>query len=236
MKKKVILFACIMAMAMTACGTGASGVSNTSGASDASGDGIQAEASSGKTIDVNALKTFGDIFSQVPADQLRGESIGYGKIVCAIENDGITYRAIGTLSDELSSKVFAIDTSTEEGQKEEQEALKDVPVDTLENLSEQVLTDDQIKEFIGKTGEELLQEKWTPAGSYMLDQKCVYMDYGPYTYEVIFDGESDLLKKVLEDNTILEDPEFDIAEVIRTMTVKSIENPNPSASMLEVTE
>ena len=229
MKKKVIIFACIMAMAMAMTGCG-------SGASDASGDGIQTESSSGKSIDVNALKTFGDIFSQVPADQSRGKSIGDGKIVCAFENDGIAYRAVGTLSDELISKVFAIDTSTEEGQKEEQEALKDVPVDTLENLSEQVLTDDQIKEFIGKTGEELLQEKWTINGTYMLDLKLVYMDYGPYTYEVVFDGESDLLKKVLEDNTIIDDPEFDIAEVIRTMTVKSIENPNLSDSILDITE
>lgn len=243
MKKKVIIFACIMtmAMAMTACGSSApdaSGASNsnTSGASNASGVEAQSESSAGKTIDVNALKTIGDVFSQVPADQFIGESITDGKVVCAFESEGITYRAIGILSDELSNEVMTIDTSTEEGKKKEKEMLKDVPVDTLENLNELVLTDDQIKGFIGKTGEELLQEKWTTTGSFMLDNKLVYMDYGPYTYAVTFTGESDLLKKILEDSTLLDDPEFDIAEVIKTMTVESIENPELSSSLLEVTE
>lgn len=210
-----------LAMALTACGAG-----------DALSSGIETETESAeeKVIDVDSLKTFGDIMEQIPEEQLRGQSISEAHIVYAFENGGVIYRAIGNPTDELLNAVFSPGESPEAREEEAQKLLKSIAIDKLENLSEQILSEDECKAFVGKTKDELLKAGWKMTGNFNLADVIIYMDYGPFSYEVTFEGESELLKQIQKDSTLMEAPDFDVEEVIKTMTVKSIANPELSDS------
>lgn len=235
MKKRIyaIVIAGIMvlAMALTACGSGTSG----GGTPDTAGGGTQPDTAEKTEIDISALKTLGDLYAQVPENLFRGHSIGGDKVVFIFESGGTLYRAIASPSQEQIDKAIPVDRTTEEGKKELESIFKDVPLDKMEDLNDQKLSEESIKALIGKTGEELLQDGWSVDGSYMLGKEPMfYMSYGPFSYEVTFEGKSDLLDRAMKDESFRDTPEFDIEKIIKTMTVKSIENPNIGNNALEV--
>ena len=86
-------------------------------------------------------------------------------------------------------------------------------MEKLENLSEQILTQDQLDQLKGKTGQELLRDGWTCSGSFNLESKEFFLNYGPFLYSVTFDGE--ITEKNAED--------FDDEAGIRELTVKSVQ-------------
>lgn len=213
----------VLALALTACGSGTSG------------GGTQPDSAGKKEIDISALKTLGDVYAQVPDELFRGDSIGGERAVFIFESGGTLYRAVAGPSKEQIDKAFAVDRSTEEGKKELESIFKDVPLDGLEDLNDQKLSEESIKALIGKTGEELLQDGWSVDGNYMLGKEPLfYLSYGPFSYEVTFEGKSDLLDRAMEDESFRDSPDFDIGKIIAAMTVKSIENPNVSDNALNI--
>ena len=160
---------------------------------------------------IDALKTMGDV-SALNCETY--QSTYYeDSVVYAFELDGVYYRASAPVSKETSEALWALDTQNEADKQKELEILNTIGIEKLENLSDQILGRQALDALAGKTGQQLLDEGWTTNGSYMLDKMEIWMNYGPFTYSVFFDGHVD------EANF----ETFDVDEDIKPLKVKSAE-------------
>ena len=203
MSKKLtaIIFVVLMCLSLpTGCGSrtnGDSGTAETPPADDA------------KTLTAEDLKTFGDIDALAP-ESLQ-TSVTENHAVCAFEYNGTFYRVIASVSDEDQQAYFDIDYADEDYQEQEKKILAPLKVEKFENLSEQILSQDELDALAGKTGKELLEDGWSCSGSFNLETKEFYLNYGPFMYDVTFDGE------ITETNV----DDFDEEAGISDLTVKS---------------
>ena len=101
------------------------------------------------------------------------------------------YRAIAKISKEDAEKYIAIDFSDEDYQEQQNSIVAPLEIDTMENLSEQIIDQKDLDKLVGKTGKELVEEGWKYNGSYDLGNMNVEMENGPFQYTVTFDGEVD---------------------------------------------
>lgn len=155
------------------------------------------------------LKTIGDAVS------LNGENTQYGAysdvFVYAFELDGKFYRVRADLSEDVSEAIWALEYDEQHDEKL-MKMVEDLPVSMVEDLSDQLLTEEERAALIGKTGQDLLDSGWYCNG-HNLETMEFWMGYGPFLYTVIFDG------KVAEEDWDSFVDEEDIGE----MPIKSVE-------------
>ena len=154
---------------------------NTGSSKDKSKD-----SGAGEELTTDSIKTFEDVL-RLDAEDVQN-SVGGGKVVYAFKYNGSYYRAIGDISQEDEDKYIGIDFADEDYEQQQTQIVKDIPVDTVEKLDDQILTQDELDALAGKTGAELTAEGWTYQGSFYLDEMEFYMEYGPFVYTVTFDG------------------------------------------------
>ena len=90
--------------------------------------------------------------------------------------------------------------------------VKDLPVDKAIDLSENLMSQQEMDALVGKTGQELLDMGFLSAGSYGFaeDFSWAELSRGAFSYEVLF---NERVKEQKED--------YDVEETIRDMTVSS---------------
>ena len=143
------------------------------------------------------------------------ESDGYGseenRYVRIFKADGVYYRAETDIPQDVAEKLDAIDFFDETREAQEKELMKDLPIQTICNLSEVLLSQSELDALIGKTGQELLDMGFVPQGSFSTLEKvfCASLDKGPFEYEIEFEEIAEV-----DDNP-------NVAAVIRPLTVKS---------------
>ncbi len=125
------------------------------------------------------------------------------------EQDGVSYRAIASLTEELSEQLFGLDWEDPEHDEKQAALLAPIPIDRIENLTAQIPPQEELDKLVGKTGKELLDDGWNISG-YNLDTMEFWMNKGLFNYTVIFDGK-------LEDSE-----DFYDYEAIQPLTVKSV--------------
>ncbi len=163
-----------------------------------------------KNVSVDSLKTMGDIIALKIEDK---QTACYEKYyICAFNLGGTYYRATSNISEELSNTIMGLDILEEGYEKKLEEIVSPLKIDKMENLNEQMMTKEQCDKFIGKTGQELLDDGWYTNG-HNLETMEFWMGYGPFQYTVVFNGE--VAEKDYED--------FDDDEGIKNLTVKSVE-------------
>ena len=106
-----------------------------------------------------------------------------------------------------------VDIFQEGYEKKQQKIIKNIEIDEMEDLSDQMLSQDELDALAGKTGQELVDEGWLFNGGHNLENMEFWMGYGPFNYSVFFDGE------VAESDYETFDDEADTRE----LTVKSAE-------------
>ena len=154
-------------------------------------------------------KTIGDIWAF--------ESDGYGieesRYIRIIIADGVYYRVETDIPQEVEDQIDAIDFFDETREEQEKELLKDLPIQTIINFSEVLLSQSDLDALAGKTGQELLDMGFVPQGSYGFgtqDQiSWASLEKGPFVYDVTFKEYVDV-----DDNP-------NVAAVIRPLTVES---------------
>ncbi len=156
-------------------------------------------------------KTLGDILA-IEGVYINERSSFAHQYIIAFTTDGTIYRAIANLTEEEEEAIFALDIFDENHEQKENELIAPVAITQLDNMSEKVLSGNELEKWIGKTGEELLNAGWTVSG-WNLYEKQFFLDYEYFEYNVIMDGE---LKAE-------GDEEIDGAQAIKPMTVKKIE-------------
>ncbi len=132
---------------------------------------------------VEDIHTMGDVF------MLPYVSYSYGTeyYVYVFDLGDITYRAIAELPADVSAQIEALDFSDEAYQSKALALVAPLEVSRIENLTAAIPSQEELDQFIGKTGEDLLNDDWYCTG-YNLDDLVFYMDHGLFSYTVLFDG------------------------------------------------
>ena len=172
MKKTIALLLAffVTALLLTGCG-------KTGGEADAGTD-----AGNRETV-LDTLKTIGDVIAL--SGDTRQISTYDEDVVYAFEVDGTYFRARAKISGDARDAFREIDYSDPDHEEKENEILAPLPIDEIENLSEELLTGEEMKALVGKTGQDLLNDGWTCDG-YNLDKMEFWMEYGPFLYTVVF--------------------------------------------------
>ncbi len=193
MKKPIFLiFIMTLLFTLAACGSGGGKSGSDSAASKDDGAGIE------------NIKTMSDAFAY--------ESVTFGSedslYVYAFEKDGITYRAITEMPEDVTEAYYALDFSDEKFDDKVHELIGPLEITKVENLTELIPPQEELDKLVGKTGQELLDDGWT-FWSWDLDSMEFGMYKGPFAYTVIFEG------------TLKNTEDFDEAEA-GALTVNSI--------------
>lgn len=142
------------------------------------------EGKDGKPVDLDTVTTLGQLLG-LP-------DVGYGftglTYVYAFEQDGNTYRAICDIPEETTQAIFDLDFDDPEYEKAYRELVSPLPVKAIENLTEGMPTQEEAEQYLGKTGQELMDDGWT-VQFYNLEDMQFGMYYGPYSYAITFEGE-----------------------------------------------
>jgi predicted small secreted protein len=174
MKKTLILTIVLLLAAFALAGCG-----NTK-------SGTQAGSDKQEALSTDSLKTFGDILALEKEESQW--AVSDGQAVFAFKYGDTYYRAVGTISDEEQQKLFDIDYSDDDYEAQQEAILSPVAIDTMENLSEQILSQEELDKLIGMTGQEMQDAGWTFSG-HDLEKMEFWMQKGPFVYSVFFDGE-----------------------------------------------
>ena len=198
MKKILVSVLVLLMAAMLLTGCGAKG-------------GKEAETErEGQEEIIDSLKTIGDVIA------LNKESEQYAfysdAAVYAFGIDGRYYRVSAQMPEDVSEAVWALDYD-EQYEDRVAELVGPLPIDSVEELTDQMLTKEEMAALVGKTGKDLLDAGWYNDSGYSLETMEFWMAYGPFEYTVTFDG------KVPEAQW----DTFDADEGIRDLKVRSVE-------------
>ena len=167
---------------LAGCSSAAPAASSAGGDTSASGAATPAAAGA---LDLSSLKTLGDAFAVQGMDEYSEQSAAYeGNYVYAFQVDGVAYRVAADLSDEQFQQIM--DAGSQEA---ERAIVADLPIRSAENLNEQILSQDELNALVGKTGQELFDAGWSEGSFYNAETLEVWLNYGPFAYDMHFDGE-----------------------------------------------
>lgn len=154
---------------------------------------------------IEDAKTMGDILG-LPTF---GSSSTEEKVVQVFELNGVQYRAVALLPEDVSKTLWALDFSDPDYENKFNELVAPLEIDHIVDLSAQIPSQDELDKNIGKTGEELVNEGWSP--DYInYEEKTAGMNYGYYYYTVQFEGD------------LVRNDEAEIEDMIKDLKVASV--------------
>ncbi|MBO6134289.1 MAG: hypothetical protein J6O09_00725 [Lachnospiraceae bacterium] len=199
MKKIVLFLTMLVASVLVAC---SGNVSNETAA----------VSESGKTPTKEDIKTMADAFVYDYVDN-KQEVYTETEYIYVFELDGVYYRAIAEMPEDVSNEIWNLDIEDyDEKKKKEREIVSSLPVETFENLTEGMPTEEELSVYVGKTGQVIFDEGWTYS-YYNLEDMEAGMDYKLYSYTVKFDYDGPRME-----NT----DDFDFEENFRDLKIASI--------------
>lgn len=153
------------------------------------------------------FKTIGDVLDYESPSSSCYEDL----YVHVFEKDGVFYRVEADLTEDLFQKVFDIDFFDPDKEQKTKALLGDLPVKQTFVLSDVLLSQAELDALAGKTGQDLLNMGFVPQGSYGFseDMSWASLDKGPFDYQFNF-----------VEHVPVEEDDPNVAEVIRTLTVK----------------
>ncbi|MBO7703456.1 MAG: hypothetical protein J6S26_03335 [Solobacterium sp.] len=165
---------------------------------------------SSAALDITTFKTMGDAFAHTDQDRQRAYSDD--TYIYVFETNGNYYRAVSKMTPEVLEQLQALDFFDEEHDKKEMEIAGALELESIENLSDQIPSQEELDKYVGKTGQNLLDEGWTEGMGYSLDDMEFWLYHGPFCYAVVFESD----KKY--ENT----DDFDVWATIAPLTIKSV--------------
>ena len=129
-------------------------------------------------------KTMGDVLALPHYEIATGETY----FAYIFEHDNTMYRAVSFITPEIFDQLFDLDFDDPEYEKAYRELVSPLPVKAIENLTEGMPTQEEAEQYLGKTGQELMDDGWT-VQFYNLEDMQFGMYYGPYSYAITFEGE-----------------------------------------------
>lgn len=200
----LIMILTVAVCAFAGCGKGAGQDAGAQG-------GAAAENASAEAVDPTQVKTVGEALALKGEEGDFQSSYSEKTYVAVISVDGVYYRFIADLPEDVSKALWDLDWDEERDAKE-MELLQSVPIRTVENLSEMMPSQEEIDQWVGKTGQDLFDAGWT-YWYYDLETMKAGMDYDAFQYDVQFEYDGEPLEN---------DDDFDFFETFADLTVASV--------------
>ena len=142
------------------------------------------EGKDGKPVDLDTVTTLGELLGLPDI----GYELTETTYVYAFEQDGNTYRAICDVPEETAQAIFDLDFDDPDYDKKQNELIAPLSVRTIENLTAGIPAQEEADQYIGWTGQELIDDGWS-IHFYNLDEMHFGMNHGIYSYDITFEGE-----------------------------------------------
>ena len=164
------------------------------------------------TFDLNSLKTIGDVL----ALETESEMSGYNEFqyVNLFQYGGVYYRIYADLPEGAYDQMEAIDFFDEKHDEKIDAILKDIKITLAEDMTKYIPTEEYLAQYVGKTGQELLDDDFWSNGYSLYDQ-VFFMGHDIYEFNVYFNETVEFDENDMDD--------FDEEETIKSMTVKKLE-------------
>lgn len=187
MKKIIsIMLAIVLSVTMlAACGNSGNG-GNGSGSSPEAGSASGADAAVDEAAVIESLTTLGDAIALESSDTQT--AVYDGKAIYAFKLGDSYYRAIAGISQEDEQAYMDIDFMDDDYEEQQKNILSTLVIDRIDNLSLQMLSREELDALVGKTGQDLQDAGWICTGHNLEDMEF-WMEYAPFVYTVVFDGE-----------------------------------------------
>lgn len=162
------------------------------------------------TIDVSGWKTVGDAAAGATARSTSSWDENY--IVSAYDYDGVPVRVVAQMTPEVSEALNGLDIFEEDYEEQFEKTIADLPIVEAQDLSSEMLSQEQIDALIGKKGQDLLNDGFALScyTVYGGEETGAMMDKGLVSYDVMFEG------------TVAEPDDSDGGAAIKDMKVNSI--------------
>ena len=227
--KKV--FALLLAMlmiisVMTGCGNKGENAPEGKGAGEEGSkeENSQDENSQDEKAFLESLKTFADIQALEGVEFGNMSSLEEKLLIVAFTlPDGTIYRAVADITPEQDEAIWGVDFFAEDHDEQVAAILAPLEIKQIDNLSQFILTEEQMDQLVGKTGAELMEDGWRVNGFY-LDEKEFYVIKEFFEYTIIvkeapaYDPDADVEQEDLFKDAVvasvsfsrLDEPAYDI--------------------------
>ena len=211
-----LMLAACMILALAACGAGdgktdESAAQKTEATEAPTSEATEAPTPAAETQEpaseeeFDGFRTLADAFAYDITDSSFSDYL----YVCVFEKDGVYYRAVAELPEDVSEALWALDFFDDNYDELVRETVGPLEITQLDNLTEMIPSQEELDELVGKNVQELVDEGWY-YWYWNLDDKELGMYYGPFSYLITFDGTP-------------EDPENFDATQSSALTVRSVE-------------
>lgn len=163
-------------------------------------------------IDITSLKTMGDLFRYDVEDG--AWSYNEEKFVALYTYGEKTYRVYADFTKEIYDAMEAIDFFDEDKDEKTRKALSGAKITLAEDMDQYLPTEEYLQQYVGKTGQELLDDDFWSSGYNLYGEQTIYMGHDLYEFEVYFN------EKIEFDENDMDD--FDEEEAIKDLTVKKL--------------
>lgn len=174
---------------------------------------VSEEQTAESATELTSLKTIGDLLALEGAE-MQGSSSGEKFFVYVFRYNDVYWRALAEMSEETREAYVNIDFFDPDREQKENEILAPLAIYRLDNLNEEILSEDECNAWVGKTGEELLNSGWKTGMGYNLEESTFFLAYKSFEYTVVFEGEIP--------ETTDEFGDIDQEAAIRSLKVKSV--------------
>ena len=141
----------------------------------------------GADFSADSLKTFGDAIA-LGSEKVQ-TSASEDTFIYVFDVDGVFYRATGAIDQALSDEIFNLEYD-DDYDENLSKLVSSVKIDKVENLSDQIISQEELDKLAGKTYQDLIDAGWYTQG-YDLETMEFWMGYGPFLYKVTLDGHVD---------------------------------------------
>ena len=154
-------------------------------------------ATAEKTADViNSFKIIGDVMNSKEVVFITSGS-SEDTYVYAFRIDGVYYRAIAKMPQDVKEKYYALDASQENYEQQANELISPLNIDKCENISKLIIPQAELDKYVGKTLGDLMNEGWGSSGSNYEEMEFMF-NKGPFVYAVKVEGKIDNIEKFQE--------------------------------------
>lgn len=140
-------------------------------------------------VDIENWKTLGDALASKTAEI--GSSYDEEHYIAAFEAGDKVIRVVAKMDPETSEKLNALDLLDDNYDKELNDLISSLELESAEDITDEALTQDELDALAGKTGQELVDDGFVFV-SYAVygaeDDSAATMDKGNFSYCVSFDS------------------------------------------------
>ena len=149
MKLATLAFGMVLALGLlSACG----------GQQASSGSGLAADTPAASTVDVSSWKTLGDALAAKTDDVSSGWDDKY--YIVAFKSGDSLFRVVAKSEEGIQDKTGELDFLADDYDDKLLEVIGGLEIVSVEDLTAEVPTQEQLDAMVGKTGQELIDDGW----------------------------------------------------------------------------